>query len=101
MNSPSESLLADFASEWNSAQACSRNWAEERLSAEASSRNWAEERLRAEESLADAIAIKHERERRRLQEAQTCEEEAQAKLRVHLTPRQSDGRISNSLGIDG
>ena len=52
-------------------------------------------------SLADAIAIKHERERRRLQEAHTCEEEAQAKLRVHLTPRQSHGRISNSLGIDG
>ena len=61
----------------------------------------AKERLaRAKERLAGAIAIKHERERRP-EEAQTCEEEAQAKLRVHLTPRQSDGRISNSLGMDG
>ena len=59
-----------------------------------------ESMARDKEMLADAIAIMDERERMR-QEAQTCDEEAQAKLRVHLTPRQSDGRISNSLGMDG
>ena len=149
MNTPSESLLADFASEWNRAhdpvaaaplaapppaaplsppspprrprrpltpeaerrvEALGRKWAEKRSlalaeaearSAEAHSREFAlmEEQLRAVERLADAARECHLR--RRLQVAQTCEEEAQAKLRVHLTPRQSDGRISNSLGIDG
>ena len=175
MNTPSESLLADFASEWDRAHdpvaaaplaapppaaplsppspprlkdaaavaaeaevarqqaaqrvaarvgprrpltpeaerrvsALGREWAEKRLvadalaearSAEAHSREFAlmEEQLRAVERLADAARECHLR--RRLQVAQTCEEEAQAKLRVHLTPRQSDGRISNSLGIDG
>ena len=59
-----------------------------------------ESMARDKKMLADAIAIMDERERMR-QEAQTCDEEAQAKLRVHLTPRQSDGRISNSLGMDG
>ena len=48
-----------------------------------------------------AILDEFERRERMRQETQTCEEEAQAKLRVHLTPRQSDGRISNSLGMDG
>ena len=59
-----------------------------------------EDMARDKEMLADAIAIMDERERMR-QEAQTCDEEAQAKLRVHLTPRQSDGRISNRLGMEG
>ena len=54
---------------------------------------------RVEERLAGAIAIMNESERRL--EAHTCDEEAQAKLRVHLTPRQSDGRISNRLGMEG
>ena len=91
-------------------EALDREWDEKRLvadalaearSAEAHSREFAlmEEQLRAVKRLADAARECHLR--RRLQVAQTCEEEAQAKLRVHLTPRQSDGRISNSLGIDG
>ena len=155
MNTPSESLLADFASEWDRAHdpvaaaplaapppaaplsppspprrpltpederwvseavsAYARKWVEmdlladalaEARSAEAHSREFAEmeEELRAVKRLADAAGESrkwYERERRRLQEAHTCEEEAQAKLRVHLTPRQSHGRISNSLGIDG
>ena len=48
------------------------------------------------EELDEIYAHASAEERRQMQD-----EKAQAKLRVHLTPRQSHGRVSNSLGMDG
>ena len=123
MNTPSESLLADFVSGWNCAHAAPLPAAPPPVAASPLAQivsqfllfllvefllgvwkplaapppaAYVSAHAEPKEELEEIYAHASAEERRQMRD-----EKAQAKLRVHLTPRQSHGRVSNSLGMDG